>query len=309
MANPIASVIIPSYFHEAYIQEAVESVFSQSLKSLELIVIDDGSKDRSLIRLNGFRDVRLRVLSRENQGADQTINDGFALANGRYISILNSDDVFHPRRLETMIDAMEAEKADFAASWLTQIDYRGKLGSVKRGWENDLPSWCAQLSTPEEDSLSPGQIFLYQLLRSNFVSTTSNIVVRKDVVDAIGGMRPLRYAHDWDFALRAALHCRCVMVPQSLVYYRSHATNTLKSHREWMLFEVAWIMAEHSEHVRRALNLIDCESGHQLHYGPGNPVFDRLCDLRNRDKKRFTRLITDDRARRRFIERASEAAV
>jgi len=73
-----------------------------------------------------------------------------------------------------------------------------------------------------------------------------------------------------------------------------------------MLFEVAWLMAEHSDHVRRALNLIDCESGRQLHYGPGNPVFDRLRELRSRDKKRFTRLITDERARHRFIERAAE---
>jgi glycosyltransferase involved in cell wall biosynthesis len=97
---PEFSVVIPSYNHASYLAEAVNSVLNQSLSDLELIVVDDGSTDQSLVVLSGFKDPRLRIFQQDNQGAHAAINRGLREACGKYLAILNSDDVYHPQRLE-----------------------------------------------------------------------------------------------------------------------------------------------------------------------------------------------------------------
>ena len=93
------SVVIPSYNHAAYIREAVDSVLSQSLSDLELIVVDDGSQDESLDILAGYSDRRFHLYTQLNQGAHAAINRGLHAAAGDYLAILNSDDAYHPQRL------------------------------------------------------------------------------------------------------------------------------------------------------------------------------------------------------------------
>lgn len=90
--KPAISVVIPSYNHARYIERAVYSVLHQTFHKIELIVIDDGSRDDSLSRLARIKDSRLKVFSQENQGAHATINRGLHMAREHYLAILNSDD-------------------------------------------------------------------------------------------------------------------------------------------------------------------------------------------------------------------------
>lgn len=87
--------------------------------------------------------------------------------------------------------------------------------------------------------------FTLNLLMSNFVSTTSNMVFTRKVYEKTGGMRNLRFAHDWDFLLRVVRHFQCELVESPLLQYRTHQSNTISSNREWMLFEICWIFAVH----------------------------------------------------------------
>ena len=85
--------------------------------------------------------------------------------------------------------------------------------------------------------------FNFNLLRSNFVATTSNMIFKRDVFDTIGGFAELRYAHDWDFLLRVCLHdFRCSVYPEALVNYRSHNSNTISSHMDDMNLDIAIIL-------------------------------------------------------------------
>lgn len=99
MNVPCISVIIPAYNHEPYIAAALQSVLQQTFGDFELIVIDDGSKDNTWYEIQQIVDTRLRAFRQENRGAAATINRGIEMARGRYVTILNSDDVYHPERL------------------------------------------------------------------------------------------------------------------------------------------------------------------------------------------------------------------
>lgn len=236
----LLSVIIPSYNHEKYIGQAIESVLSQTYRNLELIIIDDGSEDNSVPFIKQYDDPRITLVVQQNEGAHRAINRGLEMAKGDYLAILNSDDIYSKDRFAIMIRELEKDsELDFVCSYLEVIDADGKSLGIKKGWENML-SWEA----PNKDlSLQAESDFVSNLLVTNFISTTSNFLFTRKLYQEIGGMRNLRFAHDWDFALRAAEVTKCKIVKKPLMKYRVHATNTISSNRKWMLFEVMWIWA------------------------------------------------------------------
>lgn len=236
----LVSVVIPSYNHARYVRGAVESVLGQTYSKLELVVIDDGSRDESVSILSGIRDPRFTLQVQENRGAHAAINQGLSSCQGDYLAILNSDDLFHPQRLSECISFMDAHGVDVACSWIQVIDADGASKGIKRGWYNMRPAWA---NGSGAHGFWNGDDFHLNLLSTNFVSTTSNIVMRRSVYERVGGMRNLRYAHDWDFMLRAAADAPCGLVPQPLVQYRLHGANTISTHKHWMLFEVCWVLA------------------------------------------------------------------
>lgn len=233
-----ATVVIPSFNHARFLPKAVESVLRQEGVGLELVVVDDGSSDGSLDYLRTVRDARFRLVEQRNAGAHAAINRGLQLAQGDVLAILNSDDVFHPRRIAACMHALEERGCDLVATWLEVIDDAGQVLGVKEGWHNMLP-WPVP-----EDAAVPGlDSFEGHLMLSNFVSTTSNMVFTRRLYERIGGMRNLRFAHDWDFTLRAAAEFRCFLLEHPLLQYRLHGSNTISSNRGWMLFEICWVFA------------------------------------------------------------------
>jgi glycosyltransferase involved in cell wall biosynthesis len=240
LINLLVSVIIPSYNHEKFIRQAAQSVLNQTHSHLELIVIDDGSTDKSLSILDELDDARMLVITQHNQGAHAAINHGLELAQGDYLAILNSDDVYYPTRISQLVDAVNQSGADFVSSWIEIIDADGRARGIKQGWENLLPSWCRGSSGEPLLSQNP---FASNLLISNFISTTSNMLLRRTVYESIGGMHNLRFSHDWDYALRIASEFECEMVREPLLKYRLHSTNTIRSNHEWMMLETCWVLA------------------------------------------------------------------
>lgn len=239
-AVTLISVIIPSYNHSRYINRCIDSVLFQTYKDWELIVIDDGSTDQSNDFISSYNDERIKHLKQENRGAHNAINRGLSLATGEYLAILNSDDEFHPKRLERCLDAFaKRPHAMLASSWIDVVDSDSKLLGTKEAWRNMEP-WPVE---HKERSFAALSDYALNALMSNFASTTSNMVFRRKLYEDIGGMRNLRFAHDWDFLLRACSQYECLNLEESLLSYRIHQTNTISSNRKAMLFEVCWVMA------------------------------------------------------------------
>ncbi len=115
-AQPLVTVIIPSYNHERYIEQAILSVITQTYKEIQLIVIDDGSKDESLKIVNRLADLHgFEVVARENRGLANTLNEGIGLARGKYIGILGSDDYYLPKRIENAVLQLELSSDNVVA--------------------------------------------------------------------------------------------------------------------------------------------------------------------------------------------------
>jgi glycosyltransferase involved in cell wall biosynthesis len=235
-------VVIPSYNHERFIGEAVESVLSQSSRPDQVVVIDDGSTDRSLEVLRRFDPADVAVRSEENCGAHAAITRGIDETSADLVFILNSDDRFHPTRVRRFVELFESRpNLALAGSWLDVIDERGRTLDLKKAWKN-LEPW------PVADR---GLTFLAtedargNLLQGNYLASTSNFVFRRATWQRHRPFRPLRYAHDWDFALRVACREEIAVLPEPLVAYRVHRHNTIRENQLAMEFEVMWVVAAH----------------------------------------------------------------
>jgi len=248
MSRPLVSVLMPAYNHERYVADAVESVLSQTYPEWELIVIDDASQDGTWEVLQSFKDVRLRLKRHEvNQGAHATLNEALEMARGEYIAIINSDDVFATNRIDRMLAEARAsgEKEIFA---FTDVDFIGPAGEPANEHSRaiayrDLRAAC--------DALTRDVWFL----AGNPAITTSNFFFSRALANEVGAFAPLRYTHDWDWALRAQERTPPIWIRESLLGYRVHAANTLSE-------DDAWRHIHENSHVQsRALSSLPIESG------------------------------------------------
>lgn len=106
--NPTVSVIIPSYNHEKFIEEAINSVLNQTYSDFELIIVDDCSPDQTLSVIKKIKDSRIRLFINEsNQGAVYTTNFAIKQAKGRYLALLNSDDMWSHDKLKMQVEFLE----------------------------------------------------------------------------------------------------------------------------------------------------------------------------------------------------------
>jgi glycosyltransferase involved in cell wall biosynthesis len=211
-------VVIPLYNHERYITQALESIYSQSVMPKEVIVVDDGSNDSSFEIAKQFARAHpeMIVRSHPNQGAHYTINSGIQQATGEFVSILNSDDAYHPDRFAECLALFDANP-NFAAvcTGLSFINEHGR--SFQNSWYNQARAFYDQV-----DDLS------LALINGNFFMTTSNLMVRRAIFDEIGYFSALRYAHDLDFFLRLLLRGKCIgFHDKPLLSYRIHSSNTI----------------------------------------------------------------------------------
>jgi glycosyltransferase involved in cell wall biosynthesis len=239
MNNPLVSVIIPLYNHENYIGEAIDSVLRQAYQNLELIIINDGSTDKSEIAARQHNDPRIRYLAQENQGAHATINRGITLAKGEFIAILNSDDFYHPERIQKFIESFKHNPDLMAGFSSVNLIRNGRLilstGGSNYIWEN----------APEINNYRDDQDFLLDLLHGNFLATTSNLFCRREMFDEIGLFRNYRYAHDYDLFLKMGLkyRSRIMFLEEPMVTYRYHGKNTIHENFLRPIYETCIVLA------------------------------------------------------------------
>ncbi|MHC4881290.1 MAG: glycosyltransferase family 2 protein, partial [Planctomycetota bacterium] len=112
----VVSVIIPSYNAKELLAEAIDSVLSQTLTDLEVVVIDDGSTDGTTEVVKAIDDPRIRYFYKDNGGVSSARNMGLDKAEGQYIAFLDSDDLYSPEYLKTMVTALE-DNPDYGVAY------------------------------------------------------------------------------------------------------------------------------------------------------------------------------------------------
>lgn len=127
--KPLVSVIMPSYNSENYIDEAIESVLEQTYENWELIIIDDASTDRSTEIIKTYKDKRIRLLCNEiNKGISESTNKGIKKSRGKYIALLDDDDIAEKDRLTLQVSYLEMHtEIDILGGRTTLIDKSGDV--------------------------------------------------------------------------------------------------------------------------------------------------------------------------------------
>lgn len=216
---PRISVIIPAYNCDRTIAQTVNSVLTQTFGDLELIVIDDGSQDKTLEILSNISDPRVQVFSYPNAGVSATRNRGIAKATGDFIAFLDSDDLWTPDKLETQLEALQNDPdAAVAYSWTDYIDENGQF--LRSGTHVTATGWVYD-----------------KLLVQNFLENGSSALIRQDALDRVGGFDESLFGpEDWDLYLRLAANDRFVAIPRVQILYRistqSVSTNLQRQERQ-----------------------------------------------------------------------------
>lgn len=207
---PSISVIIAAYNAQDTIVETITSVLNQTFRDLEIIVIDDGSKDCTCDRVRSIKDERVKLFSCKNGGVAKARNRGIERATGEYISFLDHDDLWTKEKLADQIAALErSPDAGVAYSWTMHLF----------GDEDPIRF------VPLKQVYHQGNVY-EQLLLTNFINSASNILVRREAVESVGGFDPIPVSNeDWDYYLRLAAKWQFVLVPQYQILYRQTANS------------------------------------------------------------------------------------
>lgn len=212
--NPLITIIIPAYNHEMFIQEAINSAIDQTYENIELIIINDGSTDNThakIIELNDKCNARFKNFtfkSRENKGLLPTLKEVEPLINGKYFSILYSDDIFTKDRVKKQVNALESNKeCALCYGKMSGIDKDSKI-----------------IKDYKTKHAVSGHVFEKLLIR-NFIPAPT-VMIRTKIFKEIGGY-DLNYDYDdYPTWLKIAHDHKVLFLDDVLVYYRTHDDNT-----------------------------------------------------------------------------------
>jgi len=204
-SSSLISVIMPCYNAEHTVADSVASALGQTHRALELIVIDDGSRDESLQLLRKIDDPRLKIETQPNQGVCAARNRGLSLAQGGYVAFLDADDTWSPEALERLFLTLEANPGAALAYC---------------GWQNlGLPGDRGEPFIPPEYE-NPTKV---EVLLQNCRWPIHAALTRRWAIDEARGFDP-RYPTSEDFLLwlRIGTRHKIVRVPEVLAYYHHH---------------------------------------------------------------------------------------
>ncbi|MDX2263824.1 MAG: glycosyltransferase [Hyphomicrobiales bacterium] len=227
-ATPLVSVVVAAYKHEAFIEACLRSIERQTYARLELILIDDCSPDAtfdiaSRVAAKSAKRYARVVVKRNavNRGAHFTLNRAASLAQGEYISFMNSDDAYAPTRIEAMTSALARSGRRWGFSGVLTIDADGQPYFDETLCHHIY--WRPHVYSRRLPSLS------WCFMPFQATASTGNLFVERALHERIGGFADLKYCHDWDYALRAVFEAEPAFEPQDLYLYRIHGANSFRS--------------------------------------------------------------------------------
>lgn len=205
---PAVSVILPVYNGMPYLPEAVDSILEQSLKDLELIVVDDGSTDDTAQYLKGRDDPRVTVLHQARSGQGAARNRALSRCRSSFVALMDGDDVSMPHRLERQVE------------FLTR---RPEVGAVGSRFAYLGPSGRSAFSPPLP---SDHERIFSDLLQLRHALCHGTMVVRTGLFRSIGGYRIAGCGEDWDVMLRLGERSKLANLDDVLYLYRLHDEST-----------------------------------------------------------------------------------
>ncbi|HIK04013.1 MAG TPA: glycosyltransferase family 2 protein [Trichormus sp. M33_DOE_039] len=232
---PLVSVIIPAYNAAAFIERTLHSVINQTYANIEVMVVDDGSDDKTseIVQSIVQKDDRVSLLHQQNSGVAAARNLAIKYAKGEFIAPIDADDIWYPQNLEKQVQCFQASDSSVGLvyAWSIVID------------ENDNPVGDFHVAEYE------GEVYI-ALLYSNFLGNASSSLIRRSCLEIVGGYdcelkaNGCQGCEDWDLYLRIAERYQVRVVPEFLIGYRqttasmSHDYNSMISSQQFLLTSV-----------------------------------------------------------------------
>lgn len=223
--TPLISVIMPAYNALPYIDQAIRSVLDQDYPNIELIVVDDGSRDGTPELAEQFGD-RVKVLRQKNAGPAAARNRGIAESRGDFIAFLDADDVWLPGK---------------ASMQVRYLQNHPEVGVVYGDFRHWSPQADGTFSKPPLfiSEKAPFAVFpehsgwIYNALLFDNVVHIITAMLRRSVIEAVGGLdETLPTGEDYDFWLRISRQFRADKLDCTIAYYRDHAAGITKTPRK-----------------------------------------------------------------------------
>lgn len=211
-SKPLVSVVIPVFNGERFIAETIRSVFKQTYRNLELIVVNDGSTDRTVEVVSeccSSIDIqRFKLLSFENRGVCAALNKGLNVAKGEFFAYIGADDLWDARKLERQVEVLEATNSVAIFSDCYVIDAEGKI-----------------LSRYGEQYPYRGGYIYEDLIWTKFQPASPTHLFRLATIKDIGGFNEEHIWEDRDLWIRITKDFRVEYIDQPLASYRIHGMN------------------------------------------------------------------------------------
>lgn len=229
------SIVLPVYNGERFLRQSVDSIMGQSFKDWELIIVDDCSTDNSSKIAESFakKDKRISVVhNKVNRKLPESLNIGFAEAQGKYFTWTSDDNIAKPNWLKTMVDYLDSNpKADMVVGTMDLIDEDGKFISATLK-KNRVFSLAYRNNV--------GAVFMY----------------RKSIADKVGKYDTGSFGvEDWDYWCRIALNGTIEYIPDNLYLYRIHNNSLSTMYRENILKKMTHIQDKYADELSKRFNL------------------------------------------------------
>ena len=218
MNSPLVSICIPAYNVENYLEETIQSILNQTYRNIEVIIVDDGSKDGSLAVAKRFENENIKIYSQKNSGASAARNKAYSYSNGEFIKFLDGDDLINPEMIENQVKyTLENECCLISSKW-------------GRFYNNDVSTF--QLRHEECWQTLPVVEWLCSSWKNGDSMTQPGMFLIPRSILAKAGLwnESLSTIDDMEFFTRVILNSESVVFdPQSTLYYRSGLKGSLSA--------------------------------------------------------------------------------
>lgn len=231
----LVSVIIPAYNIDQYLAETLDSVLAQTYSHFEVMIVNDGSTDRTLEIAQEYaaKDNRIRIISQPNQGVSLTRNHGIRETTGELIAFLDGDDRWHPTKLSTHVKHFESFGQKLQSTEASSLG----MSFAKVTFITSTGSYTKQYSNSKLTNLKPEDFYI-----ENLAITPSNVVIRRSVLDRVGHFAPQPIGlEDQELFVRIAWSGTLIEgLDMTLTEYRivenSVSADLHRMERNWKLF-------------------------------------------------------------------------
>lgn len=237
--NNLVSVLIPAYNHENYIQETIESIINQTYPNIELIILDDGSKDKTWEKITELkpkcenRFVKIHFETKQNEGTCITLNKLLKLSSGEFVYIIASDDFAKPQAIEKEVKFLQ-NNPDYALA-VGDNEYVDSMGKqifrTQKAFTSNIKN--AKYKTVKEflssklkiDFLSDDFGSYKTLYKENYIP--NGYLIRKNIFETIGNFTKNAPLEDFWLMLQISKYKKMKYIDEILFSYRIHDTNTI----------------------------------------------------------------------------------